>query len=643
MRGDEQMSVKEMEFRTEVKELLGLMIHSLYSHKEIFLRELLSNASDAVDKARYESLTRSEVLTDGGDWKIKIIPDRKAGTLTILDNGIGMTSEEAASELGTIAHSGTREFLATLKDKDLREHPELIGQFGVGFYSAFMVADKVTVVSKKAGADDKAVKWESEARGSFTVEQAEKDTRGTDVILHLKEDEKKFLEEWEIRGIVKEYSDYIEHPIVMDVTRTTADEKHPEKKTEVTEEEVLNSRKAIWLKKKAEVTEEEYREFYKYLSHNVAGPAGTVHYRAEGAAEFSALLYIPAKAPLGIFLRDFEIGPALYVKRVQIMHRCPDLIPPYLRFVQGVVESADLPLNISREMLQNNRQVELIKRNITKKVLDALRNMKDHEYEKYAGFYRELGRVLKEGIHLDFARREEVADLVLLESSETESEAFTTLKAYTDRMKPDQEEIYFITGTSRDEVADSPYIESFRSRGFEVLFMLDEIDDLIFSSLGEYKGKKLKSVIKGDVSLSEEDEKEKEEAAKKYEKLISLMQDVLKDKVKEVRLSGRLKDSPCCLVAEEGAPDPSLEKLMQAMGQPVPQGMKTLEINPSHPVFERMNALFEAGDESDTLREYTRLLYDQALMLMGSPPEDPAGFARAVSRLMAEGLKTRSD
>lgn len=633
------MSAKEMEFKAEVKQLLDLVVHSLYSHKEIFLRELLSNASDAIDRARYESLTRSEVIRDEGDWKIRIIPDSSAGTLTISDNGIGMTDGEASQELGTIAHSGTRNFLEALKGRDIQDSPDLIGQFGVGFYSAFMVADRVAVISRKAGSEEPAIKWESSAHGTYTLDEADKKTRGTDVVLYLKEEEKKYLEEWEIRKVVKQYSDYIEYPIVMDVERDRADEKDPEKKVRVKQEEVLNSRKAIWLKNKSEVSDEEYKLFYQSLSHDFGEPARVIHFRAEGTTEFSALLYVPARAPLDIFMKDFKVGPSLYVKRVQIMHHCEEIIPPYLRFLRGVVESPDLPLNVSREMLQSNRQAELIRRNITRKVLDSLKEMKETDYEKYQGFYRELGRVLKEGIHYDFARREEIADLMLVESTETRPGEHTTLAAYVDRMKPGQEEIYYLTGASREETAKSPYLESFRDRGYEVLYMLDEIDDIILGGLAEYRGKKFRSVSKGDVSLDKDLEAKRNKEKKKYEKLIGMMNGLLKDKVKEVRLSGRLTDSPCCLVAEEGAPDPILEKLLKAMGQEVPASKKILEINPSHPVFENMNALFEREGESDTLREYTTLLYDQALMLAGSPPEDPAKFARSVARLMADGLK----
>ncbi|HPU30636.1 MAG TPA: molecular chaperone HtpG, partial [Syntrophorhabdaceae bacterium] len=399
--------MEKYEFKTEVKQLLDLMVHSLYSHKEVFLRELISNASDAIDRARYESLTNSAILEDDGSWKIKIYADKEKGILTVSDNGIGMTKEEIIEALGTIAHSGTKEFIMALKSKDIKDNPELIGQFGVGFYSSFMVADKITVLSRKAGQKDKrGVKWESTGDGTFNIEEIDKPQKGTDVILHLKDEEKKYLNEWEIRSIVKRYSDFIEHPIVMEVEKEKESELEKGKKFKVKEEETLNSRKAIWLKDKSEITQEEYNEFYKHISHDFKDPLKVIHYKAEGTSEFTALLYIPSKAPFNILFKDFKVGPMLYVKRVQIMEHCEDLIMPYLRFIRGVVDSSDLPLNVSREILQNNRQVEIIKNNVTKKVLDTLEEMKNEEYEKYLNFYKEFGKILKEGLHYDFSRKE---------------------------------------------------------------------------------------------------------------------------------------------------------------------------------------------------------------------------------------------
>ncbi|MEW6715667.1 MAG: molecular chaperone HtpG [Nitrospirota bacterium] len=632
--------MEKMEFKTEVKQLLDLMIHSLYSHKEIFLRELISNASDAIDKARYESLTNNNILEGEKDWKIRIIADNNSGTLTVSDNGIGMTHDEAVQELGTIARSGTKEFISMLHDKTAKDNPELIGQFGVGFYSSFMVADKVTVITRKAGTGNKkGVKWESGGEGSFTVEEVEKEGKGTDVILHLREDEKMYLKEWEIKDVVKRYSDFIEHPVVMDVEHEKESSIKKGEKVKVTEEETLNSGKAIWVKNKSDITETEYNEFYKHISHDFSDPAKIIHYKAEGTSEFVSLLYIPSVRPFDIFYKEYKIGPALYVKRVKIMDHCEELIQPYLRFVRGIVDSSDLPLNVSREILQNNRKVEIIKNSITKKVLDTLGELKKDEYEKYLKFYKEFGRVLKEGLHFDFSRRESIADLLLFESTKTEDGKLRTLNDYLDGMKEGQEDIYYITGSSRSEVIRSPYLEAFNDKGYEVLIMLDDIDDFIMGGF-EYKGKKLKSVIKGDISLDNKEKTEKEESGKKYKLLIELIKDHLKEEVKDVRLSGRLKDSACCLVADEGDMDPQMEKLMKAMGQSVPDSKRILEINPSHPLFEAMNAVFEKERKSIVLEKYADLLYDQALLLEGSKPKDPAAFTKAIADLMVENLKS---
>jgi len=634
------MTLQQFEFKTEVKQLLDIVIHSLYSHKEIFLRELVSNASDAIDKARYESLTNSSILENGGEWKIKIIPDKKAKTLTVSDNGIGMTKEEVIEALGTIAHSGTREFLKVLQRKEIKDKPDLIGQFGVGFYSSFMVADRVTVVSRKAGlTEEKGVKWESGADGSFTVEDSVKETAGTDVILHIKDEEKKYLEEWEIRNIIRKYSDYIEHPIVMDIEKEKEDEADKSKKIKVKEEETLNSRKAIWLKDKSEVSEGEYSEFYRHISHDVGDPAKIVHYKAEGTSEFTSLLFIPSKAPLGIFFKDFKTGPALYVRRVQIMDHCEELIPPYLRFVKGVVDSSDLPLNISREMLQSNRHIDIIKKNITKKLLDALADMKRDEYDRYLNFYKEFGKIVKEGIHYDFLRKDQIADLLLFPSTKTGPDTFTTFQNYADAMKPGQEEIYYVTGTDREEVLTSPYLEAFKDKDYEVLIMLDEIDDIIMTSLFEYKGKRLKSVVKGDIRLETSEESGRDKAGKKYEKLLGLIREQLKDEIKDVRLSGRLKDSACCLVTDEGGIDPNMEKILQAMGQDVPVNKRILEINPSHPLFNALNAILEKDSKAPMLTEYIELLYSEALLLEGSKPKDPVAFAKSLSKLMLENTR----
>lgn len=636
------MAVEKMEFKTEVKELLNLMIHSLYSHKEIFLRELISNASDAIDKARHASLTNREISDAAGEWKIKIVQDQKAGTLTISDNGIGMTREEVVAELGTIAHSGTREFMQALKDASQKDKPGLIGQFGVGFYSSYMVADRVTVLSRKAGEKtNKAIKWESTADGTYTIDDATREKPGTDVVLHVRDEEKQYLKEWEIRDVIKKYSDYIEHPVVMDVTREKEDPADKEKKIKVTEEETLNARKAIWLKDPSEIKPEEYNDFFKHVSHDYTDPAKVIHYKAEGTSEFTALLYIPRHAPYGILYRDFKIGPMLYVKRVQIMDHCAELIPEYLRFVRGVVDSSDLPLNVSREILQNNRQIGVIKKNITKKVLDALAEMKKNDGPAYEKLYKEFGRVLKEGIHFDHSKREEIADLLLFSSTKTETGKYTTLSDYVRDAPLAQDAIYYITGRPDENILQSPYLEAFRTKGYEVLCLTDDIDDLIMLDLGEYKGKKIKNVVKGDVSLDKTTESEKEAQKGKFEKLLAKFKERLKDEVKDVRLSGRLTDSASCLVSEEGGLDPQMEKLLKSMGQDVPSQKRILEINPGHPVFETMNGMLTSGAD-EQVREYIDLLYNQSLLLEGSKIKDPAAFARSVAKLMTGSVKGKN-
>ena len=634
------MGTETREFKTEIKQLLDLMIHSLYSHKEVFLRELISNASDAIDRARYESLTNAAVQESDKEWTIRIAADKEKGTLTVSDNGIGMTKEDAVEALGTIARSGTREFLQALRGKDVKDNPELIGQFGVGFYSSFMVADRITVFSRKAGSGGTAgVRWESTGDGSFTFEEVEKKGKGTDVILHLREDEKEYLEEWEIRDVVHRYSDFIEHPVVMEVERERPSELDKSKTVKLKEDVTLNSQKAVWLRDKSEIAPEDYNQFYKHISHDTEDPLKVIHYRAEGTSEFTGLLYIPSRPPFDIFWKDYKMGPMLYVKRVRIMEHCEELLPPNLRFVRGVVDSADLPLNISREMLQNNRQVEIIKGSITKKVLDTLAEMKKDEPEKYLAFYKQFGAVLKEGLYYDFARREALADLLLFASTKAGIEAPRTLQEYVDGMKEGQESIYYMPATSFEEAVKSPYLEAFRAKDYEVLIMLDEVDNFVMPGF-TYREKQLKSIIAGDVDLDKSEKEEKEKARKKYRKLIDLIKAELADDVKDVRLSGRLKDSACLLVGDEGGINPQMERVLKAMGQSVPDNKRILEINGDHPLFAAMNGLFEKDKESPVLRRYARLLYDQALLLEGSRPKDPAAFARAVADLMAEGLKT---
>jgi molecular chaperone HtpG len=633
------MTAENREFKTEIKQLLDLMIHSLYSHKEVFLRELISNASDAIDRARYESLTNAEILEDDGDWKIRISADKENKTLTISDNGIGMTKEEAIESLGTIARSGTKEFIQLLQSKAIKDNPELIGQFGVGFYSSFMVADRITVISRKAGAKGKlGVRWESLGDAAYSVDDVEKDRKGTDVILHLREDEIQYLNEWTIRDVVRRYSDFIEHPIVMEVEKLEPSALDKSKTVTVKEDATLNSQKALWLKDKSEITEEEHAQFYKHVSHDSEGPAKIIHYKAEGTSEFTALLYVPSHQPFNIHYKDYKMGLMLYVKRVQIMEHCEQLLPPYLRFIKGVVDSSDLPLNVSREILQNNKQIEVIKNSIVKKVLDALSEMKKDDFDKYLQLYRQFGTIIKEGIYYDFPRREAVADLLLFSSNNAEKDKFRGLQEYVDAMKEGQEHIYFMPAASWEDAVRSPYMEAFAAKGMEVLIMTDEVDNLVLPGF-TYKEKALKSIITGDVDLEKTEKKEKEKAQKKFEKLIDLLRGQLGEYVKDVRLSGRLKDSVCLLVTDDGDMDPQMEKILKSMGQNVPGSKKILEINPDHPLFAAMNSLFDKDPKSDIFQEYSGMLYDQALLLEGSKPRNPAAFAKAMAKLMVNGLK----
>lgn len=623
------MSKETVAFKTEVKQLLELVIHSLYSNKEIFLRELISNASDAIDRARFESLTKPEVIEGEGDWKIKLIIDAKAKTLTVRDNGIGMDKEAVVHNIGTIARSGTKAFLEQLKDKGLKDNPEFIGQFGVGFYSAFMVADKVTVESRMAGDKARGVRWESLGDGNYTVEDIEKELRGTDVILHLKEDAQDFLTEWSLRSLVKKFSDYIEHPVVMDV----------EKEKKKIEEEILNARKAIWLKSKSEIQDSEYNDFYKHVARDFTDPMKVIHFSAEGSNEFKALLYLPSKAPFNLFDQDHKIGIHLYVRRVFIMDDCKKILPDYLRFVKGVVDSSDLPLNVSREILQENKLMEKIKKSIVNKVLSVLAEMKEKEYDKYRTFYKEFGRVLKEGIHFDFENREKIQDLLLFDSTNTEPDVPVTLDQYAARMRDGQKEIYYIIGESLQEIKVSPYLEKFRQKSYEVLLMTDAVDEWIMQDMQEYKGKKFKAVNKGDVDIDEKDEKnERKEHEKQYKDLVEYLKSVLTD-VKEVRLSSRLIDSVCCLVADENAPGAHMEKIFKAMGQDMPSAKPILEINGGHPLIANMQALLQKDKSHPKLPEYAAVLYDQALLMEGHKIKDPVLFAKRFNALLIEESK----
>jgi molecular chaperone HtpG len=621
------MSSETLQFKTELKQLLHLITHSLYSHKDIFLRELISNASDAIDTIRFQSLTKLELAEDNTDWKIKLIPDEKNRTLTISDNGVGMSKDSIVENLGTIAKSGTRAFLENLKTADVKDRPELIGQFGVGFYSAFMVADKVTVVSRMAGPKNEGVRWVSDGQGDFSVETVDKETRGTDVILHLKEEDKEFLQPWRLREIVKKYSDFVEHPIVMDIEKEQDGKKQ-------TVEETLNSRKAIWLRPRSQITPQEYNDFYKHLSHDFQDPAKVIQYTAEGAIEFKALLYLPAHRPFDLLWWDGKRrGLQLYIQRVFIMDDCEALLPPYLRFVKGVVDSPDLPLNVSREILQQSAPLEKIKSNLVTKILRTLEEMKNEEYDAYVKFFKELGMVLKEGVSQDWTNREKIADVLLFESTKTEPGQFTTLGKYVLAMPADQKEIYFLIGESRELLENSPYLETFKSKGQEVLLLTDPVDEFVVQGLPEYKGKRLKAVDRGDLDQAAVDEGKK----KAFQPLLDFMKEKLPE-VKDVRLSHRLRESAACLVADEGEVSAHMERLMRKIGRgdELPESKRILEVNADHPAVAAMQQLFARDAKDERLEKYSRLLYDQAVIAEGSKVKDPAAFAQRINELVAK-------
>ncbi len=644
------MSKATKQFQTEVKQLLDLVIHSLYSNRDIFLRELISNSSDAIDKVRFEAQSNESVLEGNSDWKIKLIPDKDAGTLTIRDNGIGMSMAEVEENIGTIAKSGTKSFVQAMKDAAAAEQPELIGQFGVGFYASFMVADKVILTTRRSGDSAHGTRWESIGDGSYTIEDCTKDSRGTEIVLHLKDEFKEYLDEWKIRNIVKKYSDFIQYPVCMDITRTETpkgvdgEEIEGAGTIEKLEEQTLNSMKAIWARPKSDVTEEEYKEFYKHVSHDFEDPFRTIHFAAEGTSEFKALLYLPAKKPFDLFMAERKRGIQLYVKRVFITEKCDTLLPDYLRFVRGVVDSSDLPLNVSREILQEDVQIKRIQKSLVNKVLSTLSDLKEKEYEEYLTFWKEFGSVLKEGLHFDYANKEKLQELILFQSTKTEAGKFVSLKQYVEQMPEAQKEIYYITGEDREALEQSPLLEAFRAKGFEVLFLTDPVDEWVVQSLFEYQEKKLKAVDRGDVDLDSEDEKKEkekkqEEAQKEFGTLLELIKTRLESKIKEVRFSNRLTDSACCLVADEYGMNANMERIMKAMNQAVPDSKRVLELNPDHPIVKVMSEMHKQSADDARLLDYADLLYDQALLTEGTPIKDPLKFTKLVSELMVKAVK----
>lgn len=621
-------------FQAEVKQLLQLMIHSLYSNKEIFLRELVSNASDACDKLRFEALNNNGLYGDDTELKIRLSFDKVARTLTISDNGIGLSREEAVAHLGTIAKSGTKEFFASLSG-DAQKDAHLIGQFGVGFYSAFIVADKVTVVSRRAGLEhNQAVKWESEGAGDYSVEMVEKAGRGTDVILHLKDGEDDFLNAWKIKSIIRKYSDHITLPIQMEGEKWDEEKKEQVPTGEL---ETINQANALWARAKSDITEEQYQEFYKHVAHDFENPLGWIHAKVEGKQEYTQLLYIPARAPFDMWDRNARHGVKLYVKRVFIMDDAEQLMPLYMRFVRGVVDSADLPLNVSREILQQSKDIETIRGGCVKKVLSLLEGMADSddaaEKEKYAGFWKEFGNVLKEGVGEDFANKERIAKLLRFASTHNDTtEQNVSLADYVSRMKEGQEKIYYVTAETFLAAKNSPHLEIFRKKGIEVLLLSDRVDEWVVGHLTEFDGKQLQSVAKGGLDLGKlEDEAEKQEQEKEageYKDLTDKVKQALEARVKDVRITHRLTDSPSCLVADEHDLSGNLARMLKAAGQKAPESKPILEINPHHPAVQRLKY------EEARFDDWANLLFEQAQLAEGGQLEDPAGFVKRINDLM---------
>jgi molecular chaperone HtpG len=619
-------------FQAEVQQLLHLVVHSLYSNKEIFLRELVSNASDACDKLRFEALTDDALYEQDSELKIHIAYDKDARTLTISDNGIGMSRQEVVDNIGVIAGSGTRQFFAKLTG-DQSKDSQLIGQFGVGFYSSFIVADKVTLLTRRAGLGaEHGVRWESTGETNYVLETVEKPTRGTEITLHLKKDEDEFLDEWRLRGIINKYSDHISLPIVMRVEKPA--EKEDEKP--LFEEQTINRASAFWTRSKSDIKDDEYVEFYKHTAHDFQDPLTWTHNRVEGTLEYTSLLYIPARAPFDMWDRDQSHGVKLYVRRVFIMEGAEQLMPRYLRFVRGVIDSNDLPLNVSREILQSHKIVDSIRGGSVKKILGVLEDLAKNYAEKYSAFWKEFGRVLKEGPAEDFANREQIAKLLRFVSTHDENpEQTVSLTDYVGRMKESQDKIYYITADSLAAAKHSPHLEIFRKKGLEVLLLSDRVDEWLMAHLAEFDGKPLQSVAKGQLDLDkvEEDNDNKEEqkqVEESFKDLLTQVKETLGDDIGEARISKRLTDSPACLVVDEHAMSGHLERLLREAGQPVPETKPHLELNPSHLLVTRL----KEEQDKERFSEWTHLLFEQAMLVEGGQLEDPARFVQRLNKML---------
>ena len=620
-----------LSFQTEVKQLLNLMIHSLYSNKEIFLRELVSNASDACDKLRFEALSDNALYENENDLNIKVDFDKEANTITITDNGIGMNREEVIANIGTIANSGTRKFLDNLTGEQAKD-AQMIGQFGVGFYASFIVADNVTVETRRAGLTaEHGVRWHSTGEGEFDLENITKEDRGTKITLHLKKDEEEFADDWRLRSIINKYSDHISLPISM---------RKRDEKGEITDElEAVNKASALWVRPKSEIKDEEYKEFYKHVAHDFDEPLSWLHNRVEGTQEYTTLFYLPKRAPFDMFERDQKNGIKLYVKRVFIMDDAEQLMPNYLRFIKGVVDSDDLPLNISREILQRNKHIDTIRGASIKKILGHLEKMAKNNSDDYALFWKEFGRVLKEGPAEDSANKEKIAKLFRYASTHNDSDVEdVSLDDYISRMKEGQDKLYYITGDTYAAVKNSPHLELFKKKGIEVILMHDRVDEWMMSYLSEYEGKSFVNIAKGELDLGDledkEDKKKAEKAAKDYESLLKHMTESLGDKVKEVRVSTRLTDSPSCLVVEQQDMAVSMQKILKQAGHEVPNIEPILEINIEHPLVKRLSD----EQDDDKFKDWSHLLFDQAMLSEGGQLEDPVAFVTRINQLLLETM-----
>lgn len=622
-----------MGFQTEVKQLLHLMIHSLYSNKEIFLRELISNASDAEDKLRYEALSNDALYEGDGDLKIRLEFDEEAKTVSIIDNGIGMSREDVIANLGTIAKSGTADFMKNLTG-DSQKDSQLIGQFGVGFYSAFIVAKKVDVFTRKAGVDkSEGVHWASEGEGEFEISSVERAARGTEIVLHLKDDEAEFANGWRLRSLVKKYSDHIAFPVVMKSEPAPAEEGEEPK---APEDETVNEATALWTLSKNEIQEEDYKSFYKHISHDFQEPLTWSHNRVEGKLEYTSLLYIPSKAPFDLYNREVPRGLKLYVQRVFIMDEAEQFLPLYLRFVKGIVDTKDLSLNVSREILQSDKTVESMKAALTKRVLDMLGKKAKNEPESYQSFWDEFGQVMKEGLGEDFSNKEKLAKLLRFASTQGDSAQNVSFDDYVGRMQENQDKIYYVSAESYAAGISSPHMEIFRKKGIEVLVLSDRIDGWMISHLHEFEGKHLQDITKGELDLgeieAEEDKKQQEEASKTYENLLNQVKELLKDKVEDVRVTNRLTESPACLVAGAHDMDAQMKKILEAAGQAVPETKPSFEINPEHPLVQQLND--EQND--DRFNDLALVLFDQAALASGEQLKEPGAFVSRLNKLLLD-------